>query len=66
MKTKSIKKRVDDLERSSTSHGTIIICRLEGETRDQAIERNVSEGRLTERDCAIRPILVADPDDLKL
>jgi hypothetical protein len=42
MKTRSIRSRLDDLERGSNSRNIIIVVRCEDETLEQAIEREVS------------------------
>jgi hypothetical protein len=60
MNTKSMKKRLDDLERGSTSHGMIIVFSLGDETDEEAILREIAEGKFTEEDRANRPIIVFD------
>jgi hypothetical protein len=66
MKTKNIRSRLDDLERGNKSHGMILVFRRDDETREQAIERKIAEGKFTEEDRADRPIVVLDEDDARL
>ncbi len=58
MNTKSRKRRVDDLERDSGKHGFIVVFHREGETREQAIERTMTDGGFTGRDRENLPMIV--------
>jgi hypothetical protein len=58
MNTKSINRRLDDLERDCGKHGFIVVCPLEGETSEQAIERTMTDGGFTERDRENLPMIV--------
>jgi hypothetical protein len=69
MKTRSIRSRLDDLERGSSSRNIIIIIivvRREDETSEQGIECEVSTGRFTENDRATRPLVVFDEADFEV
>ena len=64
MTGRSIRSRLDDLERGSISRNIIIVVRREDETSEQAIEREISEGKFTENDRATRSLAVFDEADL--
>jgi hypothetical protein len=64
--TKSVKIRVDALERGSQSHNVIIVVRREDETSVQATEREIVEGRFTANDYATRPLVVFDEADFEV
>ena len=66
MRPKNIRSRLDDLERGNKSHGTILVFRRDDETREQAIQREIAEGKFTEEDRANRPIIVFDEIDARL
>ena len=55
---RSIRTRLDDLENSSGAKGFPWVFRREGEAREQAIERGIAEGKITERERNNRYIAV--------
>ena len=60
MNTRSLRRRLDDLERSSTSRAFICVFKRDGETSEEAIDREIAEGKFTERDRANRLTVVMD------
>jgi hypothetical protein len=45
---RSIRTRLDDLENSSGANAFLYLMRFDDETREQAIERGIAEGKITE------------------
>jgi hypothetical protein len=66
MTAMSIKRRVDELERRTGNNGFICILCRDGETKEQALERELAEGNITERDRANSYILVMSERDARL
>ena len=60
MSVQSINKRVGQIERSTGKDGFILVYKRDGETADEAIEREIAAGRFTERDRANRLVVVLD------
>jgi hypothetical protein len=54
---RSIRTRLDDLENSSGANAFLYLMRFDDETREQAIERGIAEGKITEWDRANRWIV---------
>ena len=55
---RSIRTRLDDLENSSGANAFLYLMRFDDETREQAIERGIAEGKITERERNNRYIAV--------
>ena len=66
MNAKSIRRRVEELERRTGNHGYICILCGDGETNEQAIERELAEGNITERDRTNSYIVVMCERDARL
>ncbi len=66
MNTMSIKRRVDELERGSGHNGFVVVCLLEGESREEAIERTLADGGFRKRDRADLQMIVLNERDSRL
>jgi hypothetical protein len=62
----SIKRRVDELERRTGNNDFLCLVRFDDETPEQALERELAEGNITERDRAYSYILVMSERDARL
>jgi hypothetical protein len=63
---RSIRTRLDDLENSSGANAFLYLMRFDDETREQAIERGIAEGKITERERNNRYIAVFSEIESKL
>jgi hypothetical protein len=66
MNTRSIRRRIDDVESSSGANAFLCLMRFDDETREQAIEHGIAEGTITKRDQANRYIAVMNERDARL
>ena len=62
----SIKRRVDELERRTGNNDFLCLVRFDDETPEQAPERELAEGNITERDRATSYIVVMGERDARL
>ena len=64
--TGNLRSRLEKIERASGAHGVLLVFSLGDETPEQAIQREIAEGRFTEKDRATRPVVVLDEVDARL